>query len=390
MNEIFIYGVNGEKKIALVEDGVLKEYYEEDKIKKSKEGNIYIGRVQNVVQGMQSVFVDIGQEKNGYMYIKEIIDKIDQTKQTINDESFLKLELNNFIKKGDIKVVQIKKDAYLKKGAKLSTHISLQGDYIILLPNTNIVTISQKIDDDIEKTRLLNIVKQALPENYGCIVRTLAKNASKESILNDLKAQIEIWKEIKNIDYKKVPSLLYREEDTIIKMVKNMLSKQISRIVLNDNNLYNEFLKCQIFTDKGVEVIFDNNDLCSNYKLNKQIEKINDRKINLKSGGYIVIDKTEALTAIDVNSGRYTGNKNLEETAFKVNKDAAKEIITQLRLKDISGIIIIDFIDMKLKEHKKQILDLFVEECKKDRSKIEIQGFTNLNLLELTRKHIVG
>ena len=389
MTEIIIQTDHNEKQIALIENGKLIEYYKEDRDYKRREGNIYIGIVKDVINGMQSAFVDIGTEKNGFIHLKDILPKIDETKETQKPD----MEINKVIQPNQKILVQVKKDSNEKKGAKVSAHINLPSKYIALLPNTDIITVSQKIDDEKEQARLIKLVKENLSEGNGAIIRTSAQGKEKE-IVEDLKKIEQKWNNIIQTSISpnlKKPKLLYKSEDIIEKMLMDLTSHSIEKITVNDKNVKNE-LECLKNENKeysSLKVqISEQDDLFNVYDLHKQIEKIQNRKIWLNSGGFITIDKTEALTAIDVNTGKYTGNQNLEQTVYKVNSEATIEIAKQLRLRDIGGIIIIDYIDMKVQENKEKIERLLKEELKKDRTKTQVEGFTKLDLMELTRKHI--
>lgn len=360
MTKLYIQKQENEEKIALVENGKLIEYYEESENTNRKEGDIYIGIVKDIIKGMQSAFVDIGTEKNSFIHLKDILPKIDETKETADNT----IDITKLVKPKQKLLVQVKKDSNQKKGARVSTHINLPSKYIVLMPNTDIVTVSQKIENEEEQKRLIKLVRNNLSEGNGAIIRTSAQGKEKE-IIEDIKEIETKWNKIiqTSIDPKEEKAkLLYKSEGIVEKILID-------------------------YADKDVEIIKGKN-LFENTDLEKQIEKIANRKIWLKCGGFITIDKTEALTAIDVNTGKYTGNKNMEQTVFKVNKEATIEIVKQLRLRDIGGIVIIDYIDMKDKKDKEFIENLLKEELKKDRTKTQVEGFTKLDLMEMTRKHI--
>ena len=360
MTKLYIQKQENEEKIALVENGKLIEYYEESENTNRKEGDIYIGIVKDIIKGMQSAFVDIGTEKNSFIHLKDILPKIDETKETADNT----VDITKLVKPKQKLLVQVKKDSNQKKGARVSTHINLPSKYIVLMPNTDIVTVSQKIENEEEQKRLIKLVRNNLSEGNGAIIRTSAQGKEKE-IIEDIKEIERNWNKIiqTSIDPKEEKAkLLYKSEGIVEKILID-------------------------YADKDVKIIKGEN-LFENTDLEKQIEKIANRKIWLKCGGFITIDKTEALTAIDVNTGKYTGNKNMEQTVFKVNKEATIEIVKQLRLRDIGGIVIIDYIDMKDKKDKEIIENLLKEELKKDRTKTQVEGFTKLDLMEMTRKHI--
>ena len=391
MTELFIQKNDNKTNIALVENGKLIEYYLEDENLKGKEGNIYISIVKDIIKGMQAAFVDIGTEKNSFIHLKDILKKVDETKE--EKENLDNLDISKEIKKGQKLLVQIKKDSNIQKGARVSTHINLPGKYIVLLPNTDIITVSSKIEDKKEQERLKELVRKNLSANNGAIVRTSAEGKTKE-IIKDIKYVEEKWENILNTGVKEnsnSPELIYESEDIVQKMLLDLSDQKINKIIINDEKRYKELKK--MFSNneeyKNIEVeVVKKSEILDKYDMKNQIEKMQNRKIWLKCGGFITIDKTEALTAIDVNTGKYTGNKNAEDTIFKVNKEATLEIAKQIRLRDIGGIIIIDYIDMNNENDKKKIQDLLTEELKKDRSKTQVEGFTKLDLMEITRKHI--
>ena len=392
MKEIIINKEQDKKQILLIEDGELKEKYTQRDDILRIEGNMYIGEVKDVLSGMQAAFIDIGLEKNTFIHLKDILPQIDVSKEK---EDFSGKDVKKIVKPGMPILVQVKKDFTDSKGAKVSTHLSLNSRYIVLLPNTEIVTISRKIEDIEERQRLLDIVKKHLPENCGAIVRTSARNQEEEKIKNDLKLVAQKWDEIQNtynkfVEEKKYPKLIYKTHGIIKKLLLDLIDKELYRIEVNNEEDYNYITKLlKDFNAENIEVILNKVDLLEEkISLREQIESAERRKVWLRCGGFIAIDKTEALTAIDVNSGKYIGIDNAEATIFKVNKQASIEIAKQLRLRDIGGIIIIDYIDMQDEENKKKIIEILSEELRKDRSKTQVVGFSELNLLEMTRKHI--
>ena len=389
MLELMIKRIEKQRQIALVEDGKIIEYYDEGEDDYKNEGNIYIGVVKDIVKGMQAAFVDIGIGKNSLIHLKDILEKRDEKKEQTKPSQ----DINDVIKLGQKLLVQIKKDSNEKKGARISTHINLPGKYIVLMPNTDIITISQKIENKEEQERLIKLVSENIAKGNGAVIRTLAEGKEKE-IIEDIKHIEAKWKKILKASQDKnqeVPRQLYSSENIVEKMLMDLAGKGISQVIVNDSSDYNEINKIksenQEYKDLPIAVKSEES-IFHIYDLEQQIEKIHNRKIWLKCGGFITIDKTEALTAIDVNTGKYTGNKTMEDTVFKVNREATIEIAKQLRLRDIGGIIIIDYIDMQEEKDKKAIEELLKEELKKDRSKTQIEGFTKLDLMEMTRKHI--
>lgn len=388
MKEIIINKIADKQTIMLLENGTILEKYEEGNKKQRIEGNIYIGKVENVLPGMQAAFVNIGEKRNAFIHLKDLLPKFDETK--INIEQIVNSkQIKDVVKKGDRIIVQVKKDANRKKGARVSKHISLVSRFFVLMPDTNFITISQKIVDEKEKNRIMQFVKDNLPKDYGVIIRTSAKNKNEEELNKDLTNVIQLWKDINKTGNEEIeaPKLIYKNPEIIEKLILDVIDQDINRIVVNNKSAYDEIngILKKMKYDLPVEI---REDIIGIYDIEKQLEKIQSRKVWLKCGGFITIDKTEALTAIDVNSGKYIGNKELEQTVFTVNKEASVEIAKQLRLRDIGGIVIIDYIDMKKEQHKQDIIKILEENLKKDRSKTQVVGFSKLNLLEMTRKHI--
>ena len=385
MLELIIDKKENVKTIMLVENGILLEKHEEHENQKRLEGNIYLGKVQNVLSGMQSAFIDIGEEKNTLIKLKDVLPKVDERNNKLNLED---KNITDFLKSGQDIVVQIKKDGTLTKGAKVSTHINLPGRFIALLPESNFITVSQKIENEEEKQRLVDIVKEVLPEGTGAIIRTAAENKDKEEIKQDVEKLLNKWNEIQGVLAKSnPPKLLYDNQALVRRTIIDIIDRDLERIIVNDKEVYSMLSKTLQEFNLKIE-LKENEDLFTMYELKAQIEKMSQRKIWLKCGGFITIDKTEALTAIDVNTGKFVGKKNMEKTVYQVNKEATAEIAKQLRLRDIGGIIIIDYIDMQKEENKTEIEKLLKQELKKDRTKCQVEGFTKLNLLEMTRKNM--
>lgn len=384
------------KTIVVVENGKLIEKYHENNGAERLEGNIYIGKVQNVLLGMQAAFVDIGKEKNTFIHIRDVMPKASNETGNKN-ESLNKYNIKDYIKREMPILVQVKKDSTSKKGARVSTHMNISGRYIVLMPNSEFITASKKLEDAKEKNRLLNIVKPIVPKGYGVIIRTSAEGKSEEEIKNDLNKLIKKWQKIleryNNIKEQKtfMPQIIYKNQGIIEKLILDLVDKELTRIITNDETTYIEIEKVIKNMQLNSDIKLDlkkGETLLDIYDLETQLEKAENRKVWLKCGGFITIDKTEALTAIDVNSGKYIGTKDLEKTIFTVNKEATIEIAKQIRLRDIGGIIIIDYIDMENKDDKEKILKELEDNLKKDRSKTQVIGFTPLDLLEMTRKHM--
>ena len=391
---------DGSNLIALVENGKLIEKYDDDESIKANEGNIYCGIVRDLLPGMQSAFVDIGEDKNAFIHIKDVIPKVSNVTGN-KDENLEKYKIKDYLKVNMPVLVQVKKSEENLKGARVSTHISITGRLSVLMINVDFITVSQKIENKEERARLKKLASEILSElnedsKYGLILRTSAEGKEKAEIEKDVADLIEIWKKIKaaydeNLQDKR-PQLIFQNYDVISKFLVSVLKTDVDRVIVNSKNTYETVLEyLKKIGKENVEVVLNKNeDLTQMHDIAGQIEEMKERKIWLKCGGFITIDKTEALTAIDINSGKFTGKKNSskENTIYKVNQEATVEIAKQLRLRNISGIIVIDYIDMEEEQDRKNIMNLLEKELKKDRSKTQVMGFTKLDLLEMTRKKL--
>ena len=368
------------KTIAIIENGILVEQYIEKEEKERLEGNVYLGKVENILPGMQAAFVNIGEGKNTFIHLRDILPKIDITKNEKVDDS--NLNIKDFIKRGDPILVQVKRDCNNKKGPRVSKHLSLVGRYIVLMPETDIITVSQKIEDEKEQKRLKEEIAKILPANFGVIIRTSAVNKNINEIQKDINNLIKRWERIKDAKNKeKTPYCIERNNGIIRKIIIDTIDNGIAKITTNDKNVFEEVQEIlKEFEGTKIKLeLEEKEDILDTHNIRNQIEKLENRKIWLKCGGFITIDKTEALVAIDVNSGKYTGKESREQTVLKVNKEASVEIAKQLRLRDIG---------MEKEESKKQVIKELRDNLKKDRSKTQILEFTKLNLLEMTRKHM--
>lgn len=374
MQELRIKVDANEKTVILLNNYKIVEQYTIDK--ENIEGNIYLGVIKNIVPGLKATFVDIWKSKNAFIHFEDL----GKTKDEI--------KLNETI------LVQVQKNAVKQKGAKLTSNIKLTGRQIVLMPKTDFISVSRKIEDEQKRGELKEIAKKYLPKNCGAIIRTNCILATEEEIKQDIKMLINRWENIKNIAKKKIKNVpcIIEEESSIVKsLILSTVDSKMNKITTN-NEEYNKeilnFLKMHNLESR-IELEYEN-DVFEKYTIEKELQSLKNNKVWLNCGGQIVIDKTEALTAIDVNSGKCIGKNNLEETILKVNIESAKEIAKQIRLRDIGGIIIVDFIDMEKDESKQKLLNCIEEEAKKDRAKVQIEGFSKLNLLELTRKQLYG
>ena len=393
MREIIIDNTDEKSIITLVENSIVTEKYEEDFNKKRIEGNIYLGKIQRVLPGLQAVFVDIGNNRNAFLHIKDIVPKVSNETGNKN-ENFEDIDIKKYVKVGMPVIVQVKKDQIMQKGPRVSTHINMPGRFVVIMPGTKFITVSQKVENKEEINRLKEIVKKNLNKDLGIIIRTSAIGKNEKEIkedMNEVIAKLEaVYSNLEKLENEKnfEPKLLYTNNRVIDRLLVDMMDRGINKIIVNTEYMYNyiENILKKMKQHDFIKIELKNN-VFDVYDIKKQLEKIENRKIWLKCGGFITIDKTEALTAIDVNTGKYIGKKDLNDTIFTVNKEATIEIAKQLKLRDIGGIIIIDYIDMNEKNRKK-VLEIFKNCIKEDRSKVQIVGFTPLNLLELTRKHM--
>lgn len=358
-----------ENMMALVKDKLLCEYMLERNNQEHLVGNIYKGRVKNIVSGIQAAFIDVGREKNVFLYNGE--------------------EEN--LHEGQNLLVQIVKDSIGSKGPRAITQISLPGRYVVFLPGANYIGISRKISSNEEKARLQCLVELLKPDNAGIIVRTVAQDCEEEELKKDIDYLKGLWQSLEvRSNRTKAPSLLYREVDLPIRIVRDYLNNDIDDLIVDDEITYQrikELVSYSYPSYKGNIVFHDNKkDIFSFYNVEQEIKKLVERKVELSCGGYLVFDNTEALTVIDVNTGSFRGENNLECTALLTNIEAVYEIARQLRLRDIGGIIIIDFIDMSDLENRKKVLKSLEIAFSGDRMKPKVLGITNLGLVEVTRK----
>ncbi|MCT4596585.1 MAG: ribonuclease E/G [Vallitalea sp.] len=344
-------------------------------------GKIIIGKVINVVKGMNAAFVNIGLDKNAYMSLDSSL-----------DIHYTKRNSNNKISNGDEIVVQIEKDAFGTKGCVVTPNISLTGRYVVLTKGKNFIGLSNKIRQPEEKKRLKTLVEPYITDEYGFIIRTNANNKDSDIIEMEIKELIEKYTNIMNIaNYRTCYTEIYSGISSVLKSIRDMNDRNIDEYIIEDNDIYNQVYEYVQQSNSNLvdklTLYQDNNlSLFNLYGLKSKINKALNEKIWLKSGGCIVIQPTEALVSIDVNTAKFTGKKNLQDTIFKTNIEAAKEIAYQLRLRNLSGIIIVDFIDMKKEEHNIQLLEKFKLYLSSDRNKVYLMGMTKLGLVEITRK----
>lgn len=381
MKSIVVSVTPEETRMAAAKDGELLEVAVERTESAHLVGNIYKGRVQNVLPGMQAAFVDIGREKNAFLYIGDGMPK----------NAMLSMKRSERFHVGQNVLIQVVKDAIGMKGPRATTHLTLPGRYAVLMPTVDYVGISRRIEDAGERERLKNIAGEICPAGMGVIIRTVASGKARQVLEEDIRYLLRLWKSLSaRSRVSSAPALLYRDADLLIRVVRDIFSQEIDALILDQKESYQRVCELLKYASpelaKRVVLYGGEQDVFQAYHLEEEMEKLGKRQVDLKSGGFIVIDKTEALTVIDVNTGKFVGEVNLSDTVFQTNLEAAAEITKQIRLRDIGGIIIVDFIDMDTAEHKRQVLELLEEKVKEDKTKTNIMGITSLGLVEITRK----
>ncbi|MCD5347111.1 Rne/Rng family ribonuclease [Agromyces sp. S2-1-8] len=379
----------GRIQIGVLEDGVLVEHYVARNQDASLIGNVYLGRVQNVLPSMEAAFVDIGRGRNAVLYSGEV----DWEAAAENGEKNQPRRIELALKPGDRVLVQVTKDPVGHKGARLTSQVSLPGRYLVYVPNGSMNGISRKLPDT-ERARLKKILKEVLPENQGVIVRTAAEGATEEQLTLDVNRLIAQWADIQQtLEKVQAPALLHSEPDLLIKIVRDVFNEDFQKLIIEGDaarQTIERYLRA-VAPDllERVEAYAGDRDSFDEFRISEQIEKALDRKVWLPSGGSLIIDRTEAMTVVDVNTGKFVGSGgNLEETVTKNNLEAAEEIVRQLRLRDIGGIIVVDFIDMVLESNRDLVLRRLVECLSRDRTKHQVAEVTSLGLVQMTRKKL--
>ncbi|MGV8969099.1 MAG: Rne/Rng family ribonuclease [Microbacteriaceae bacterium] len=381
----------GRIQIAVLEDGVLVEHYVAKSQDMSLIGNVYLGRVQNVLPSMEAAFVDIGRGRNAVLYSGEVDWDAAAENSADGKQQARRIELA--LKPGDKVLVQVTKDPIGHKGARLTSQVSLPGRYLVYVPNGSMNGISRKLPDT-ERARLKKILKEVLPDNVGVIVRTAAEGATEDQLTLDVSRLTSQWAEISRlVEHAQAPVLLHSEPDLLIKIIRDVFNEDFHKLVIEGEDAKEtiETYLRSVAPDliDRVQSFEGNNDSFDDYRISEQIEKALDRKVWLPSGGSLVIDRTEAMTVVDVNTGKFVGSGgNLEETVTKNNLEAAEEIVRQLRLRDIGGIIVVDFIDMVLESNRDLVLRRLVECLSRDRTKHQVAEVTSLGLVQMTRKKL--
>lgn len=365
-------------RAALVENGEMIDFSVEKASVRGCVGNIYKGRVENVLSGMKAAFVNLGLDRNGFLYVGDSLVDSRGLQNAMPKKCFN-------VSAGDIIMCQIVKEQFGQKGARLTTDVTLPGYYIVLLPTSEFIGVSRKIENTKRREYLEQYVKSLCPKGMGCIIRSAADKAKDDDLSNEMIRLVRLWEKVEE-DFVKAQekSLVFEEASLFERALRDTFSEDVDKVVINDE-MVAETLRGKV-GNASIEVYKGERNIMAYYNLSSQINHLCDHNVFMENGAYIVIDKTEALTVIDVNTGKYVGTDNLEDTVFKTNILAAECIAKQLRLRNISGIVVIDFIDMQLQEHRDAVLETLKNALKHDRMKTSTVGMTSLGLVELTRK----
>lgn len=383
--EILINIEPQEKRAALINDGRLDEFYMERPQDKTIVGNIYKGKIETVLSSIGGAFVDIGLPKKGFLYLSEI----EEVFESIAPTSLKPKE----IKKGQEVLVQVVKESFGTKGPRISCHIGIPGRYLVLMPGESQIGISRRIEEDEERKRLKHILQELnLPKDVGFIVRTAASGKSRQELMHDAYFLLKLWKRIeKIIQQKKAPSLIYEEYDLTLRMVRDSFTDDVSKLIVDSKEEYYRILRFMRtflnYLTNRVE-LYRGENLFEDKDVERQINRIFESKVYLKSKGYLVIEPTEGLVVIDVNSGGFNKKVSQEDAAFKVNCEAAVESARQLHLRDLGGIVVIDFIDMDKEGHRREVLNILKKSLNNDKAKYDILGISKFGLVEMTRERI--
>ncbi len=404
MKDLFINIEPMETRVAVLQEGSFEEFYVERSSPTPLLGNVYKGKVSSVVPGIRAAFVDLGIGKNGFLYLTDIMGPTPDVEDAVSLESAPEKteslagahmpRIQDLVRIGQEILVQVIKEPMGTKGPRLTTHLTLPGRFLVLMPLDATFGISKRIDDPKERDRLRATMKEMhVPKDIGVIVRTAADGANKKQLGRDFRFLLSLWKRIKVRSVRATaPALIHEEYNLPLRIVRDNLTEDVNKIILDSRSEYQQLQRFLMQTEpqfrSKVELYQEDIPLFEKKGLEKEIEKIYNRKVELPSGGYVVIEQTEGLVSIDVNSGKFTGRKNLEETAFVTNMEAAKEITRQLRLRDLGGIIIFDFIDMNSQSHKQKVFNTLQNALRKDRAKTNISFLSEFGLVEMTRQRV--
>lgn len=413
--EIIINSSTTQTRVAITEDGYLVDFFVDYPENRRMVGDIYLGKVARVLPGIKAAFIDIGMKHDAFLHFSDIgeatsqlqelvgeddIDEEDDDVQTqaVKTPAVPKKEITDRpeiprLKKGQDIIIQITKEPVNNKGVRVSSSVSLPGRFCVLLPFDGKVGVSKKIYDFKERRRLRNIARSILPENYGVIIRTVARNQTEEALKEDLNNLVKTWEEIEEtVKSETPPSLIYQDLNTTSSVIRDLFTPDVSKVFIDSRKLYKQIknyvqLVHPQLADK-IEHFRSNNSIFDAFKIEEQIKTLMGRKVPLHSGGYLIIEHTEAMVVIDVNSGRYAKSKEQELNSLKTDLEAAREIARQLRLRDIGGIIVIDFIDLEEEKNRKKVYDELRKEFRKDRAKVSVLPMSDFGLIQITRQRV--
>jgi ribonuclease G len=393
--ELIINVTFNEIRMAFLENSVPVEFFIERKNDKNMVGNIFKGRVARIVPGMDAAFVDIGLEKSAFLYVGDIMLDKAMYEEYEDADLVFPVEMNERIEgvleEGQELIVQVSREPIGQKGTKVTSKITLPGRLLVLMPATQHIGVSRRIDQEDERKRLADMLKEICPKGFGLIARTASEGKTTDELSGDLNFLMRIWENIhEKAKCTRAPSILHQDLGLILRVIRDLHSHNLKKIVIDDESLFKkieEFLKEFLPEEKCEAIYFNEKDpIFEAYGIEIDVAKLAQKKIWLKSGGYIVIDYTEALTVIDVNTGRYLGKKGLEDTILRTNLEAVKEIAYQIRLRNIGGIIVVDFIDMEKKESRDMVFQALMEALKRDRIKTFVYPISEIGLVQITRK----
>ena len=388
--ELLVNVTPSETRVALVEQGILQEVHIERQAKRGLVGNIYKGKISRVLPGMQAAFVDIGMDKAAFLHASDIVPHTECV-DVREKEHFQVGNIAELVRQGQDIMVQVVKDPISTKGARLTTDITLPSRYLVFMPGSSHVGVSQRIESEGERERLKNIVSRQVDELGGFIVRTAAEGVGERELEQDTQFLKRLWSKVLERRQKYKPcSMLYEDLSLAFRILRDFVGTELDKIRVDSRQTFEQL---KLFTEEFVPEMVNKLDYYSGdspifdlYDVENEIQRALERKVELKSGGYIIIDQTEAMTTIDINTGAFVGHRNLEETIFNTNVEATAAIARQLRLRNLGGIIIIDFIDMQSEDHRRRVLQSLEQALSRDRAKTGVNGFSHLGLVEMTRK----
>lgn len=414
IKEIIINSSSNQTRVAITEDGNLADFFVDYPENRRMVGDIYLGRVARVLPGIRAAFIDIGMKHDAFLHFSDIGDRTKQFQDMLGDEDSdvddadddeskpnrgngnaanIAEPIITKLRKGEEILVQITKEPVNNKGVRVTSSVSLPGRFCVLLPFDNKIGISKKISDYKERRRLRNIARGILPPNYGLIIRTVAKDQSEDAVKDDLNNLVKTWKTIESTaKNEEPPSIVHQDLSTTDSVIRDLLTPDVSKVFVDSKKLYKQIKNYVEFVQPAlmekIELYKSSSSIFDEFKIEEQIKTLMGRKVSLPSGGYLIIEHTEAMVVIDVNSGRYAKSKEQELNSLKTDLEASREIARQLRLRDIGGIIVVDFIDLEEEKNRKKIYDELKKEFRRDRSKVSLLPMSDFGLVQITRQRI--